>query len=228
MNDKTFKKVILALDTTDKNKIDTILKSLRDYIDIVKVGFQSFIYFGHDILKRVQDEGYKVFLDMKLHDIPNTVEKGVESAAKLGIHMLTVHAVGGREMLKKAALVAKTLNGPKILAVTVLTSMDDNTLKQLYYSKNISEIAPYYAMYAKESGIDGVISSPLEIETIRMQCNNNFLIVTPGIRFTDKQDDQKRTMTPQEAINKGADYIVIGRPILELSDPKTFFDKLVL
>lgn len=228
MNNKKFHKVILALDTIDKNKIDATLTSLRDYIDIVKIGFQSFIYFGHDIVKRVQDEGYKVFLDMKLHDIPNTVEKGVESAAKLGVHMLTVHSVGGKEMLKKAVLVARTLNGPKILAVTVLTSMDDNTLKQLYYSKNINELVTCYAMYAKEAGIDGVISSPLEIETIRRQCKDDFLIVTPGIRFSEKQDDQKRTMTPQEAINKGADYIVVGRPILELSEPKTFFDKLVL
>lgn len=225
---KPFNKIIVALDTTDEKKIDELLNSLQNYISIVKIGFQTFIYFGHDIVKKVQDKGYQVFLDMKLHDIPNTVEKAVESAAMLKVSMLTVHISGGKEMLKRAADISKSLNGPKILGVTVLTSLDDNTLKELNFNKNISQLVPQFALYGKKAGIDGVISSPQEIEMIRNQCGSDFLIVTPGIRFTAGNDDQKRTMTPQEALKKGADYLVVGRPILEAKDPKSFFDMLVL
>lgn len=225
---KQFEKIILALDTTDNGKINSILSSLQDYISVVKIGFQSFIYFGHEIVKRVQDKGFEVFLDLKLHDIPNTVEKAVESAAKLKVSMLTVHITGGKEMLKQACDIAKKINGPKILGVTVLTSMDDNIMKELCFCKQVAELVPYFASYGSKEGIDGVISSPYEIELIRRQCGNNFLIVTPGIRFSAGLDDQKRTMSPQEAIKKGADYLVVGRPILESKDPKSFFDKLVL
>lgn len=223
---KKFNKIILALDTIDEARIDYLLEDLRDFIDIVKIGFQTFIYFGHDIVKRVQDKGYNVFLDIKLHDIPNTVEKAVESAAKLNVHMLTVHIWGGEEMLKRASTISKQLNGPKILGVTVLTSMDDNSLKKLNFNQSIESIVPYLANFGKNAGIDGVISSPHEIEKIRHICGDDFLIVTPGIRFSKGSDDQKRTMTPQEAIEKGANYIVVGRPILELAKPSSFFDRL--
>lgn len=223
---KKFNKIILALDTIDGTKIDYLLEDLRDYIEIIKIGYQTFIYFGHDIVKKVQDKGYKVFLDMKLHDIPNTVEKAVEAATKLNVHMLTVHIWGGEDMLKKASSISKQLNGPKILGVTILTSMDNNSLKKLNINHSVDNIVPFLANFGKNAGIDGVISSPQEIEQIRSICGDDFLIVTPGIRFSTGADDQKRTMTPEEAIKKGANYIVVGRPILELAKPSSFFDKL--
>jgi len=225
---KSFSKIILALDTTDKSKIHHLLDELQDYIDIVKVGFQSFIHFGHDIVRMVQDKGYKVFLDMKLHDIPNTVEKAVEAASKLNVYMLTVHTLGGQEMLKKAVSISKQINGPLILGVTVLTSMDDNSLKEIKISEKTDSLVPYLARYGKHAGIDGVISSPHEIEKIRQACGNDFLIVTPGIRFKSGIDDQKRTMTPKDALNKGANFIVVGRPILEAENPISFFENLRL
>lgn len=223
---KTYKKVILALDTIIEEKIDHLLDSLTDYIEIIKIGFQPFIYFGHDIIKKVQDKGYKVFLDMKLHDIPNTVENAIIAASRLDIYMLTVHIVGGSEMLQRASKISKQLKGPKILGVTILTSMDDNILKELGYNKKIDDIVPYFAKYGQSNGIDGVISSPKEIESIRNACGNDFLIVTPGIRLATSLDDQKRTLTPVEAFKRGADYIVVGRPILEAKDPRDFFDYL--
>ncbi len=223
-----YKKIILALDTTDNNKINNILDSVNGCVDIIKIGFQTFIFFGTNIVKKVQDKGYKVFLDLKLHDIPNTVEKAVQSACELNVFMLTVHIVGGEEMLKRAVSISKQFNGPKILGVTILTSMDDNTLTKLKFSHKIADLVPYFAAYGKNCGIDGVISSPHEIESIRGKCGNDFLIVTPGIRFSSGTDDQKRTMTPAEALQKGADYLVIGRPILDAKEPKEFFDRLEL
>ncbi len=222
------KKVIVALDTVDINKIDYLLANLKGIVSIFKIGMQSYTKFGLDIIKRVQDKGYDVFLDLKFFDIPNTVEKAVESAIENNIFMLTLHIMGGSEMLKRAVHIKKNYKHPYLLGVTVLTSMDNSNLKEICVSKDISDFVPYLANLGKSCGIDGVISSPLEIEIIRKICGENFLIVTPGIRKEISADDQKRTLTPSEAISKGANFIVVGRPVLEATDPVSYLERIFL
>ncbi len=199
------KKTILALDVYDFKKAEKLVKETGEYIDIFKVGPILFLQSGKDIIKMIKDNGKEVFLDLKFHDIPATVQRSVESAKELGVYSLTVHSVGGEEMLKAAASVAYR---PKIWAVTVLTSQittPDEVLKR--------------AKLAKNCGIDGVISSPLEIALIKKECGKGFNVVTPGIRPAKADDDQKRVATPEIAVKEGADFIVIGRPILEAPNP---------
>ncbi len=199
------KKTILALDVFDFKKAERLVKGLSPYIDIFKVGPILFLQSGKEIIKMINDNGKKVFLDLKFHDIPATVQRSVMSARDLGVYSLTVHSCGGAEMLKLAASVE---NRPKIWAVTVLTSQlttPDEVLKR--------------AQLAKDCGLDGVISSPLEIETLKNACGKNFAVVTPGIRPAKTDDDQKRTATPESAVKAGADYIVVGRPIIEAEEP---------
>ncbi len=220
------KNVIVALDTTDLSKIDFLLNKLKQLVSVFKIGMQSYTKFGLDIVKRVQDKGYNVFLDLKFFDIPNTVEKAVQSAMENNIFMLTLHTMGGQEMLKKAVSIKKGNIYPYLLGVTVLTSMDNSDLKEIGITKDIEQFVPYLAKMGKNSGIDGVIASPLEIEKIRNSCGEHFLIVTPGIRKELTTDDQKRTLTPLEAINRGANYIVVGRPVLESSDPVGYIERI--
>jgi len=198
-------KTILALDVYDFKKAEKLVKDLSEYIDIFKVGPILFLQSGKEIIKMIKDNGKEVFLDLKFHDIPATVQRSVESAKDLGVYSLTVHSCGGREMLELASSVK---NRPKIWAVTVLTS-------QLTTSKEVVQRAEL----AKRCGVDGVISSPLEIEAIKKACGNSFEVVTPGIRPVKVDDDQKRVATPELAIKTGANYIVVGRPIIEAKDP---------
>ena len=199
-------KTILALDVYDLKKAEKLVKDLSEYIDIFKVGPILFLQSGKEIIKIIKDCGKEVFLDLKFHDIPATVQRAVESAKDLGVYSLTVHSCGGREMLELAASVK---DRPKIWAVTVLTS-------QLTTPKEVLQRAEL----AKACGVDGVISSPLEIEIIKKTCGKEFEVVTPGIRPLKADDDQKRVATPEFAIKTGANYIVVGRPIIEAKDPK--------
>ena len=199
-------KTILALDVYDMKKAEKLVKDLSEYIDIFKVGPILFLQSGKEIIKIIKDCGKEVFLDLKFHDIPATVQRAVESAKDLGVYSLTVHSCGGREMLELAASVK---DRPKIWAVTVLTS-------QLTTPKEVLQRAEL----AKTCGVDGVISSPLEIEIIKKTCGSSFEVVTPGIRPLKADDDQKRVATPEFAIKTGANYIVVGRPIIEAKDPK--------
>lgn len=221
------KRVILALDTVNLTKINFLFKELKDTIEIVKIGFQSFIYFGPEIIRKANDSGFKVFLDLKLHDIPNTVEKAVESCIKHNVYMITLHISGGKEMLEKAVFIKnKYLSEIKLLGVTILTSFDENTFEELNYKFSIEEMVKYYAKIGKYAGLDGIICSPREIKILKQEIGSEMLIITPGIRIIDGKDDQKRTMTPREAFEAGADYIVVGRPILESDNPKNFFTKI--
>lgn len=199
-------KTILALDVYDLKKAEKLVKDLSEYIDIFKVGPILFLQSGKEIIKIIKDCGKEVFLDLKFHDIPATVQRAVESAKDLGVYSLTVHSCGGREMLELAASVK---DRPKIWAVTVLTS-------QLTTPKEVLQRAEL----AKTCGVDGVISSPLEIEIIKKTCGSSFEVVTPGIRPLKADDDQKRVATPEFAIKTGANYIVVGRPIIEAKNPK--------
>ncbi|MDR2192723.1 MAG: orotidine-5'-phosphate decarboxylase [Endomicrobium sp.] len=200
------KKIILALDVYDFSKAEKLVKDTKDFIDLYKVGPILFLQFGKEIIKMLKDNGKEVFLDLKFHDIPATVKRSVESAKDLGVYSLTVHSLGGEEMLKAAAGV---LNRPKIWAVTVLTSQaaaPEEVVKR--------------AKLSKSCAIDGVIASPLEITAIKKECGKDFDAVTPGIRLLKTNDDQKRTATPESAIKDGADFIVVGRPIIEAENPK--------
>ncbi|MDR2818416.1 MAG: orotidine-5'-phosphate decarboxylase [Endomicrobium sp.] len=212
------KKTILALDVYDLQKAENLVKETSPYIDVYKVGPILFLKAGKEIIKIIKDNGKKVFLDLKFHDIPATVKRSVESARELGVFSLTVHSIGGEEMLKAAASVE---NRPKIWAVTVLTSqitMPEEVLRR--------------AKLTKTCGIDGVISSPLEISLIKKECGKEFNVVTPGIRLAKTNDDQKRVATPETAIKEGADFIVIGRPILEAENPievaKNIYERTLL
>ena len=198
-------KTILALDVFDFNKAEKLVKDLSPYIDIFKVGPILFLQSGKEIIKMINDNGKKVFLDLKFHDIPATVQRAVQSARDLGVYSLTVHSCGGEEMLKLATSVE---NRPKIWAVTVLTSQ-----------VTTPEEVVKRAKLAKECGVDGVISSPLEIETIKSNCGKDFEVVTPGIRPVKVVDDQKRVATPESAVKAGADFIVVGRPIIQAENP---------
>ncbi|MDR0978121.1 MAG: orotidine-5'-phosphate decarboxylase [Endomicrobium sp.] len=199
------KKTILALDVYDFKKAENFVKETSPYIDIYKVGPILFLKSGKDIINMLKDNGKEVFLDLKFHDIPATVKRSVESAKDLGIFSLTVHSIGGEEMLKAAVSVE---NRPKIWAVTVLTS-------QIAAPEEVIR----RARLAKSCGADGVISSPLEISLIKKECGKEFNVVTPGIRPAKADDDQKRVATPEFAVSCGADFIVVGRPVLEAEDP---------
>ena len=198
-------KTILALDVFDFRKAEKLVKDLSPYIDVFKVGPILFLQSGKEIIKMINDNGKKVFLDLKFHDIPATVQRAVQSARDLGVYSLTVHSCGGEEMLKLATSVE---NRPKIWAVTVLTSQ-----------VTTPEEVVRRAKLAKECGVDGVISSPLEIETIKSNCGKEFEVVTPGIRPVKVQDDQKRVATPESAVKAGANFIVVGRPIIQAENP---------
>ena len=198
-------KTILALDVFDFKKAEKLVKDLSPYIDVFKVGPILFLQSGKEIIKMINDNGKKVFLDLKFHDIPATVQRAVQSARDLGVYSLTVHSCGGEEMLKLATSVE---NRPKIWAVTVLTSQVTTPEEVLRRAK-----------LAKDCGVDGVISSPLEIETIKSNCGKEFEVVTPGIRPVKVQDDQKRVATPESAVKAGANFIVVGRPIIAAENP---------
>jgi len=209
-------KTILALDVFDLKKAEKLVKDLSPYIDVFKVGPILFLQSGKEIIKMINDNGKKVFLDLKFHDIPATVQRAVQSARDLGVYSLTVHSCGGEEMLKLATSVE---NRPKIWAVTVLTSQ-----------VTTPEEVVRRAKLAKACGVDGVISSPLEIQTIKTNCGNEFEVVTPGIRPVKVNDDQKRVATPESAVKAGANFIVVGRPIIAAENPvevaKNIYDSI--
>ena len=199
------KKIIVALDVKDANTALRLVETLSPWVDVFKVGPILFLAEGPSLVRKIEEAGKSVFLDLKFHDIPATVKRSVESAAKLGVYSLTLHSSGGGEMIRAASGV---LPRPKLWAVTVLTS-------QAASGEQVVE----RAVLAKENGADGVIASPHEIEAIKRACGTGFTVVTPGIRMSDAKDDQKRVATPAAAVGAGADFIVIGRPIIEASDP---------
>lgn len=228
-------RIILALDVADYNKALDIIQKFREHIDIFKVGFELFTSVGPKIVEKINSMGKKVFLDLKYHDIPNTVAKSVQAASELGVFMLNVHTLGGLEMMRQAvqALVSislkKNINRPKILGVTILTSIDEKCLiNELGIGQGLRIQVRHLAGLALRAGLDGVIASPQDIEMIRSHCGKGFLIVTPGIRLSGTPiENQKRTSTPKEALRKGADYLVIGRAILSQPDPVSALERII-
>lgn len=221
MNQSKETELILALDCEDKSKAIEIISSLKQDLKWVKIGLQMFTAYGKDFVKEIKSNGYNVFLDLKLHDIPNTVAKAIDSLSDLSIDLLTIHASGGAEMCEYAARARNETNpNLRLLAVTVLTSINQAQLNQLNIKESIQKQVVDLAKLSTQSGVDGVVSSPLELDILRSSLDSSKLIVTPGIRPLDsEQNEQKRVMTPEEASEKGADFIVVGRPILNSPEP---------
>ncbi len=220
-------KLIIALDVSDGRHALDIVDMLGDYAGVFKVGFELFVSTGPKIVEDIQGKGKKVFLDLKFHDIPNTVTKAAIAASRLGVYMFNLHASGGLEMMKRCRDSVKELcqkeniQMPKIVGVTVLTSINNETLKnELCIQHGIKTHARHLAALALKAGLDGVVASPYEISMIKQHCGNDFIVVAPGIRPSwTPPDDQRRTATPKEALKEGADYIVMGRGILKHEDP---------
>ena len=214
--------LILALDVPTREQAAPILRQLRGSLRWVKIGLQMFTAYGPDYVKAVADEGFNIFLDLKLHDIPNTVAKAVESLAPLPIGMLTIHTCGGREMMA-AARAAQQQTKPELLllGVTVLTSMDALGLGEIGVAPTPEVQVSRLGQLAIDAGLRGLVCSPLEVAMLRKQLPADIQLVTPGIRPAGESggDDQKRVMTPAEAARTGSSYIVVGRPILKAKDP---------
>lgn len=221
MKDLSSCQLILALDLETREDSIKILNKLGNAIDWVKIGLQLFTAYGPDFVREIADKGYKVFLDLKLHDIPNTVAKAVQSIATLPVELLTLHASGGGEMLKWAN-VARADYAPELnlLAVTVLTSIDESQLRSLNIHNTPEEQVLHLADMSLKLGLQGLVCSSLELAALRNRFGSNPIIVTPGIRpsFSDA-NEQKRIMTPAAACAAGSSFIVVGRPILKSADP---------
>ena len=206
--------IIVAIDETNIKKALKIIDCLDPSICMIKIGSVLFNSVGQEIIFNIADRGFGIFLDLKLHDIPNTVKRSIESLSKLPIKMITIHTSGGIDMMK-ASVEAVSGTEVKVFGVTALTSLSDNHIIEIF-NRNSSEQVKKMLDLAVMSGIDGVVCSPHELELVNKR--TSLLSVTPGIRLKDNNDDQKRVMTPREAIDLGSDYLVIGRPITASDD----------
>lgn len=228
MGNKDNRRLILALDLEDISKVKELVGALKDQVAYFKVGSQMFTRFGPVIVDAIKEQGGKIFLDLKYHDISNTCALTAREVVRLGVGMFNVHISGGSQMMRRTheeaveSAMKANLDVPIILGVTVLTSLGQEEIEALGIRMEIARLVPHLALMAKEAGLDGVVASPREIRSIREACGSSFLIVTPGIRPRSsclETDDQKRVMTPGDAVRLGADYLVVGRPILQSPDP---------
>ena len=219
-------RLIFALDVDDFSTAETWVTQLKDSVGLFKVGKQLFTRYGPDVVTMIIGHGGRVFLDLKYHDIPNTVAKASVEACKLGVGMFNVHALGGAEMMRRTVAevddycASSGCPRPTLLAVTILTSATEETLREVGIDRPVKDMVPRLAQLARDSGFDGVVASPQEVALIRAACGEDFAIVTPGVRPAFAAlDDQKRVTTPAAAISAGATSLVIGRPISAAADP---------
>jgi len=233
MKDKLMEKIIVALDVSSKEEALTLVRQLKE-TKIFKVGLQLFTVEGPSLVKNLQDLGKKVFLDLKFHDIPNTVAGAIRMGVRMGVHMMTLHASGGKEMMTAAARSANEeadkmgISPPLLLAVTVLTSLKDESLKDIGIGTDMKSQVLNLGGLASQSGIKGIVCSPKEIEAIKKAFKKDLLVVAPGIRPKwAAAQDQKRILTPAQAVQKGADYLVIGRPITQAPSPHDAFLRIL-
>ncbi|HEY8559972.1 MAG TPA: orotidine-5'-phosphate decarboxylase [Pyrinomonadaceae bacterium] len=228
-------KIIVALDVESAQEARAIIEEIGTEVGAYKIGLQLFTAAGASFVREIAAKGIKLFLDVKFHDIPNTVAKASIEVARLGVWMFNVHALGGGEMMRRTietvreTCAKESLPAPKIIGVTVLTSADRETLREVGIDEEIESQVVNLARLTAKCGLDGVVASPLEVETIRRNiAKQDFLIVTPGIRPNfATNDDQKRVMTPGRALARGADYLVIGRPITAQNDKLAAVRKIV-
>ena len=223
--------VIIACDFKDKADTIAFLDQFKEEKPFVKIGMELFYGEGPDIVRAIKDRGHKIFLDLKLHDIPTTVKKAMAVLSHLDVDMTNLHAGGTRPMMEAAleGLTRPDGTRPLLIAVTQLTSTDEETMRRdLLIEEKIENVVMHYAANAATAGLDGVVCSPREAEAVHARCGKSFLTVTPGVRFADGDvGDQKRVMTPAEAKRIGSDYIVVGRPITAAADPVAAYERCV-
>ena len=226
--------IIAALDVPTAEQALKLASELAPVVGAFKVGSELFTGAGPDLVRRIRDTGATVFLDLKFHDIPNTVAKAVAAATRLDVQMLTLHTSGGLEMMRAAEESAQQTarqsgrNAPLVLGVTVLTSLDGNALDDIGFESNVGKQVERLASLAVKAGLRGLVCSPLEIVGLRRVLPSHIQLVTPGIRTgAEKADDQKRTLTPREALDAGANWLVIGRPIYAADNPRVAAEKIL-
>ena len=225
------KDVIIACDFDSAEKTFAFLDQFKDEKPFVKIGMELYYAEGPSIVREIKKRGHKIFLDLKLHDIPNTVKKSMAVLSRLDVDMTNLHAAGTIRMMQAAieGLTREDGTRPMLIAVTQLTSTDQESMeKDLLIKEDIAEVVMHYAHNAKIAGLDGVVCSPLEAGKVHERCGEGFVTVTPGVRFADGDiGDQKRVMTPAEAKKIGSDYIVVGRPITAAADPVAAYERCV-
>ena len=225
------KDVIIACDFASEEETMVFLNKFTEERPFVKIGMELYYACGPSIVKKIKDRGHPIFLDLKLHDIPNTVKKAMAVLSNLDVDICNLHAAGTTAMMKAAleGLTRPDGTRPLLIAVTQLTSTDQEAMERdLLIKEPIDQVVMHYALTAKNAGLDGVVCSPLEAGKVHDVCGESFLTVTPGVRFADSgADDQKRVMTPAKAREVGSDYIVVGRPITQASDPVAAYRRCV-
>ena len=225
------KDVIVACDFSSKEQVFTFLDKFTGRKPFVKIGMELYYAEGPEIVRQIKARGHKIFLDLKLHDIPNTVKKAMAVLSGLDVDMCNVHAAGTSAMMKAAleGLTRPDGSRPLLIAVTQLTSTDENSMRrELLIDRPLDQVVMSYASTAKEAGLDGVVCSPLEAGKVHQTCGDGFVTVTPGVRFADGDvGDQKRVTTPEKARELGSDYIVVGRPITAAADPVAAYERCV-
>ena len=223
--------VIVACDFNSREEVFAFLDKFQDEKPFVKIGMELFYAAGPDIVKEIKKRGHKIFLDLKLHDIPNTVMKAMRVLSNLDVDMCNLHAAGTAAMMEAAikGLTREDGTRPILIAVTQLTSTSEERMRdELLIDQPIDRVVLHYAMNAQKSGLDGVVCSPLEAKKVHEICGNSFVTVTPGVRFADGEvGDQVRVMTPAQAKEIGSDYIVVGRPITQADDPVAAYKRCV-
>ncbi|ANS75087.1 orotidine 5'-phosphate decarboxylase [Paenibacillus yonginensis] len=229
LDGKAANRLMVALDFKTAGDARTLIQRLEGIPCYMKVGMQLYYAAGPEFVRELKDKGYSVFLDLKMHDIPNTVKGGADSITRLGVDMFNVHAAGGVKMMQAAhegaAAAVQEVSGlrlPQIIAVTQLTSTDQTTLNhEIGIAGSVEQAVLNYAALAKQAGLHGVVASPLEVQAIKAACGAGFVTVTPGIRPAGSEaGDQSRVLTPGQAMEQGTDYIVVGRPITAAADPR--------
>ncbi|HPC59505.1 MAG TPA: orotidine-5'-phosphate decarboxylase [Verrucomicrobiota bacterium] len=226
--------IIVALDVADAEAALALARTVAPAVGAFKIGKELFTSAGPDIVRRIREMGAAVFLDLKFHDIPNTVARAVAAATRLDVQMLTIHTSGGLEMMRAAEDAAQATarpagrEAPLVLGVTVLTSLDSNTLAEVGWEPNVGRQVERLAALAVRAGLRGLVCSPLEIAALRQTLPAAVQLVTPGIRTgAEKADDQRRTLSPREALEAGADWLVIGRPIYAAADPRAAAERIL-
>jgi orotidine-5'-phosphate decarboxylase len=228
-------RLIFALDVARLGEAEQLVRALVREVGLFKIGKQLFLHAGPPVVRMVREKGGEVFLDLKFHDIPRTVAKAAAEATRMGVRMFDLHASGSLAMMRQTVNEVnricrnEQLRRPKILAVTVLTSLTRDDLRRLGVQAGVESQVVRLARLAREASMDGVVASPLEISRIRKECGRSFLIVTPGVRKARSSwDDQKRVLTPEQAIQAGADYIVVGKPIRDAKEPQAAAREIVM
>ena len=216
----TDSKIIVALDFPDEASTMKLVERIRPGLCRLKIGKELFTRCGPDLVKKIVNSGYDVFLDLKYHDIPNTVANACKAAADLGVWMMNVHALGGPAMLAAARNALSDSDSPLLIAVTILTSSSDDDLKAVGINQSTADMVKRLALLSRDQGLDGVVCSAQEASDLKSSLGQSFILVTPGIRLpADDPGDQKRIVSPADAVRQGSDYLVIGRPITQADDP---------